>query len=611
MADVVSIDREARTVELSFSSEAAEVPRWFGLEVLSHDPGACDLSRLNDSAAVLWMHDQRDQRGVVQPGTARIDSDKVGRCTIRLSKNEDGEKLLQDIEDKIVTKVSVGYLVNGMRLIETRSGDIDVWAITAWMPYEVSLVSVPADASVGIGRSAEIPTEADPITPVQTVATVEKTEHAKPQPAEAKRNMTEEEKAAKAAADAVARQAGVDAERNRTRAIAEMGKQYGHAALAAEYISGDKSPEDFQRALLVKMAEHASKPLDEQVRAAEIGLTDREATQFSFMRAIRAQMPNATKADRDAAAFEFECSRAAEKKYDKQAQGIMVPADVLNQRTFSTTTPAGGAGDALIATQLMAGSFIDLLRNRTWLMKRATTLGGLVGNIDIPRQKSGNGAYWVGEGNEPAKGEPGMDQISFSPKQLAAMTEITRRLMKQSTPDAENIVRNDLIAAMALAIDKAGIYGTGSAFQPLGVNLLTGVNAVPFATAGKPTFAELVAMETAIALDNADVGSMSYAFNAGIRGYAKTALKFPGAAGTGTIWESGNTVNGYGTDVSNQIATGDVLFGNWADAIIAMWGGLDLTVDPYTLSGSGGTRIITFQDIDINARHVESFCVGR
>ncbi|WP_228368238.1 phage major capsid protein, partial [Klebsiella pneumoniae] len=167
----------------------------------------------------------------------------------------------------------------------------------------------------------------------------------------------------------------------------------------------------------------------------------------------------------------------------------------------------------------------------------------------IPRQKGATQAYWVGEGGSPTSGEPALDQVHFTPKTLGAFTDITRRLMLQSTPDAELIVRNDILKVMALALDLAGIYGTGSTNQPKGLKLQTGINAVDFAAAGKPTFAELVDMETQIALDDADVDSMAYAFNAGIRGYTKTALKFPGVNGSQTIWEPGKTVNGYDTSV--------------------------------------------------------------
>ena len=79
----------------------------------------------------------------------------------------------------------------------------------------------------------------------------------------------------------------------------------------------------------------------------------------------------------------------------------------------------------------------------------------------------------------------------------------------------------------------------------------------------------------------------------------------------GTIWEPGNTVNGYRTEITNQINAGDVLMGNFADLVVLMWGDMELNVDPYRNSKSGRLRIITFQDIDLVVRRTESFCLGR
>ena len=146
------------------------------------------------------------------------------------------------------------------------------------------------------------------------------------------------------------------------------------------------------------------------------------------------------------------------------------------------------------------------------------------------------------------------------------------------------------------------------AIQPKGILKHTGVNAVSFAAAN-PSFAELVDMETQIAIDNADVSSMAYVANAKMRGYAKTALKHEGIAGT--IWEQGGTINGYRTEVTNQIEDGHVFMGNFSDLIIGMWGGLDLTVDPYSGSKSGRLRIVVFQDVDFALWRVESFCIGK
>lgn len=628
-ATVAGVNVEARTVELSFSSEV-EYERWYGIEILSHAAGACRLGRLTNKAPVLWMHDWGDMRGVVE--SARIDGDLRGRAVIRLSRSDEGEELLQDIADGIVTKVSVGYMVHGIKLTEERE-NIDVYTVTDWEPYEISLVSVPADDTVGVGRSLENPQEerarraaqdsrVNRNSPTGNTQTMNEKILRDSQGNLVRAKVDAEgkilevlemiERAGDAQAAATAR--GADAERARVRAIAELGKQYGQAEKAAEFIADGKSPEDFQRELLGQFAaQRSNRPLEDQQLDANLGLTEKEVRSYSMFRVIRAMHPEATKADRDAAGFELECSRAAAERYGKQAKGIIIPNDVLADRAFGTgAAGTSGNGSAAIQTSLLAGSFIDILRKKAWVMKRARSLVGLVGNIDIPKQTAATQAYWVGEGGAPTAGTPGLDQISFTPKTVGAYTDITRRLLMQATPDAEAIVRDDILKVMALEIDRVAIYGTGTEFQPKGLKNYTGINAVDFASAGKPSFAELVDMETQIALQNADVDGMSYAFNAAVRGHCKTTLKFPSAAIAqgGTIWEPGNTVNGYETDVSNQIEAGDVFFGNWMDLVVAMWGGLELRVDPYALSTSGGLRLIALQDIDINLRRVQSFCWG-
>jgi HK97 family phage major capsid protein/HK97 family phage prohead protease len=620
MAEVGAIDEEARTVELSFSSEV-EVERWFGIEILGHAAGEVDMSRLNDKAPVLWMHNWDDQRGVVDSASV---ADRKGRALLRFSRSEDGSELFQDIIDGIVTKVSVGYLVNDLKLVEERDG-VDVYRITNWQPYEISMVSVPADNSVGVGRSAEKPQVDDDAGRAENAD-----KHSKRGIPVMKEKILRDgsgnlvrakvdddgkilevleiiERAGTDVTDAAKR--GADSERTRVRELTELGRAYNATEKALQFIADGKTAADLQRELLHDFAEQrGKKPMSEQEKDADIGMSDKEVRSFSIMRAIRALANPQDAALRKAAAFEFEASAAAAERYGKNPKGIIIPNDVLS-RAFSTTSPTAGPGSALVATELLSGSFIELLRKKAWVMRRARTLGGLVGNVDIPRQNAAGSAYWVGEGGAPTAGEPGVDQIALTPKTVGAYTDITRRLMMQATPDAEALVRDDLLQIISLEIDRVAIYGTGSSNQPKGVRNYTGINAVDFASSAAPTFAELVAMETAIANDDADVDAMSYAFNAAIRGHMKTTTKF-GTGTSHTIWEDGNTVNGYEVNVSNQIASGDVFFANWQDLIIAMWGGLELTVDPYALSTSGGVRLVALQDIDLNLRHLESFCWG-
>lgn len=634
--EVREVNVDDRTVELSFSSEI-EGQRWFGIEVLGHGPGEIVMDRLLSGASLLVNHDWDDQVGVVESASVR--ADRKGVAKVRFGRSQRADEIFKDVQDGIRRLVSVGYRVLAAVLVETREDGTDVYRITKWEPYEISLVSVPFDTTVGIGRSLENPQEEPGSKPIENTGTRNNDPADNPTKREimiknlydsngnfvrAEVNDAGEivkilevlQKAGEAERSHAQR--GADAERNRVRAITDLATQYDQRDMALEFISGNKSPEEFQRALLDKLNKRdgqPSKPASD-APSATIGMTDSEVRRFSLFRAVRALLPNASAADREAAAFEFECSAAAERQYGKQAQGILIPQDVLD-RAFNAggaaNTPTGATtGQNLVDTQFMAGSFIEMLRARNTIMRLGQTMGGLVGNVEVPKQTGGATAYWIGEGEDATEGTPVIGQLALTPHTVAAYTDITRRLMMQSTPDAEGIVRRDLVAAIAQAIDKAGYYGSGTGNEPRGIKNYTGINAVDFA-AVQPTYAELVQMETEIAADNADVNSMAYVLNAVARGAAKTTPKFPSGASVaaaGTVWEPGNTINGYRAEVTNQLVTGDVFFGNFADLIVGLWGGLDVTVDPYSLSKSGGTRIVVFQDVDFAVRRLESFAYG-
>ncbi len=600
-AEVGVIDANARTVQLAFSSEA-EVERWFGFEVLSHDPDAVVLTRLNDGAALLLEHDRDKQIGVVE--RVSIDADRRGRCVVRFGRGAQAEEIFQDIVDGIRRHVSVGYRIHEAKLVEQRD-DGDVWKIMKWEPFEISVVSVPADVSVGVGRAMEADQPGE--RAVNREAPEPMKEDIMPATTEAVTKPTET--SPDAAQDAGRRAA--EAERTRVRSIIEMGEAYGAPELARDAVKDGLPAEQFQRQLLAHLNSRMQQPLSEQMRAADIGLTENEVRQFSFMKVIRALADPTSHAARREAAFEFEASEAAAaKRKSGSGERFAVPTDVLT-RALNTATSASGQGDSggfLVANPLLASSFIEILRNRSTIMQLGNVLGGLVGNPDIPKQTAGAQGYWVGEDQDAGQGNQALGQIGLTPKTCAAFSEITRRLMMQSSIDVEALVRADLAMALALTIDRAGYYGTGEDNQPRGIAKQTGVNAVSF-QAANPSFSELVQMETEIAVDNADVSSMAYVMNAKARGYAKTALKHQGVAGT--IWEQGGTINGYRTEVTNQIEDGHVFMGNFSDLIIGMWGGLDLTVDPYSGSKSGRLRIVVFQDVDFALRRVESFCLGK
>jgi HK97 family phage major capsid protein len=193
----------------------------------------------------------------------------------------------------------------------------------------------------------------------------------------------------------------------------------------------------------------------------------------------------------------------------------------------------------------------------------------------------------------------------MSPKVIGGHTEMTRLMLQQSSLDVENLVRNDLSEAIALAIDLGALAGSGSSGQPTGISATSGINTTTFAAA-IPTFAELVAMESAVSADNALQGSLKYIAKPSDWGNLKTVDK---ASGFGQmVVGSDGQINGYDVVRSNQVTAGDYYFGNFADLLIGLYGSLDITVDPYTHSKSGTIRIVALQTCDVAVRHAVSFC---
>ncbi|QOQ83696.1 phage major capsid protein [Comamonas thiooxydans] len=579
-----AINEEARTVTLAFASETP-VDRWWGVEILECSASAMRQARLVTGANLLCDHDARDVIGVIE--SVELGADRIVRAVVRFGKSARAEEVWQDVRDGIRRNVSVGYLVHRAVLAEERDG-LETYRVTDWEPYEISLVSVPADASVGVGRSLSAPAAAAPVTPSST---------------EEKRTMDPQ---ATPATPAVPAQA---AQRNHAVEIAAIGKTFkGGDALALDAIQRGLTVEDFQ-AEAVRHLSAQPKP------TADIGLTDKEVRQFSIVRALHALANPMDQRARSAAAFEFEASTAAAQKQGREARGIMLPYDVARASDLVKGTAAKGGN--LVATELLSGSFIDILRNAMVLTGMGVpTLSGLVGDIAIPKQTGAATAYWVAEDGAPTQSGQTVGQVAMSPKTLGAFTDISRKLLLQSSIDVESMVQRDLAMVLALAIQQAAINGSGASNQPKGVMTFVNPTVVGGANGAAPTWDHIVGLETAVSVANADIGTLSYLTNAKVRGKLKTTSKVSGQ--NGFIWENGATpLNGYGCAVTNAMpsnltkGTGtnlsSAIFGNWADMVIGMWGSLDLTVDTVTLGTTGAVRVIALQDVDIALRNNESF----
>lgn len=565
-----AIDEETRRVKIAVSSEAP-VERNFGKEILDHTEKSVDLSFAKSGRMPLLLdHNPTQQIGVVEDVTLDSSS-RVLRATVRFGKNGMAKEVFDDVTDGIRSNISVGYQVSKMQ----REGE-DSYRVNSWKVHEVSLVSIPADETVGVGRSKDTSIEPKP-----EIIEIKET-----QMSDIDINVVAEE---------------ARSSRNKEVAtIIELGAKHERSDMAAKAVAEDKTLDQFRGELLEVIGD---KPLE----TAEVGLTKKEVREFSVMRAIRAMANPADRQAQEDARFEMEVSEAAQRATGRNARGVMLPTEVLRSWTRDVNTSDDAA---LIAEDFRGGDFIDVLRNASSVMAAgATVLNGLQGSVAIPKKSAASSAGWIAtEGAASAESEPTFGQVTMSPKVVGAHTQITRLMMQQSSLDIENLIRNDLAQGIALAIDNGALQGSGSSGQPTGIKNTSGINA-PTSFAGvNPTFAEVVAMETAVAEDNALLGNLAYILPASMYGALKTALKDAGS-GQFVVGPDGQ-INGYNAIVSNQVTAGDLYFGNFSDALIGLYGGLDIVVDPYSNSTSGTVNVTALQTCDVAVRHAVSFAVN-
>jgi HK97 family phage major capsid protein len=585
-----AINEDDRTVELAFSSEEP-VERSFGREVLDHDPKSVNLERLNGGAPLLLEHDRTQQIGVIE--NARIDPDRVGRATVRFSRSPLGQEIFQDISDGIRRMTSVGYRVDEFVQDSVDDGESEVYRAKNWSPLEVSIVSIPSDIQVGIARNEDEPeTEPEPLAEPEP-------EPASKDEAETPQNIMEEktEKTIEVKAD------------KRAENIAAIGRQFNASDEALTFISEGKSADQFKDFLLEQRAnEPVAVPSDER---EEIGLSDKEVESYSLTRAIEAV---ASGRPQDAG-LEMEASQAVAKRTGKSPRGFFLPNDVTNRFVGQRDLTAGAsAAGAKLVDEIVQVPVIEALRARMVMGQLgATVLSGLSSNVSVPKVTTGAAGSWVAENAAPSETTQVIGQVTLSPKTCAAYTDISRRLLVQSSADVESLIRNDITNSLAVAIDTAAVNGGGSN-EPTGIIQHSDVTITALGTNGAaPSYANMCAVEAAPENSNAAMGTMQFLTNAKVR---KKLRQVEIAANSGLMlfdWRF-NTILGYPTTVSNIVPStltkgsssvcSGIIFGDFSQVLIGYFGpGIDVLVDPYTGGNAGTVRVSALVDVDVNLRH--------
>lgn len=613
-------------IELAISSEAP-YERWFGIEILSHADKSVDLQRLGDGRHPLLLnHDTGQQIGVIK--SARIDGDRVLRGRAQFSRSELGQEIKQDVEDGIRSLVSVGYFIDQIEEVkksddgsetvvrclsgaeferEMRQAHGECWnraglaaargkgetpptfVVTKWTPFEASIVPVPADVSVGVGRSAGVDTPPQaPTPPVASIPSIEVKEN----------SMTENTKTP------------AELEIERRDAIAGLAEGYAKYLQpndAADAIRNGKSADQFRDLIMQRMdTKHTS------ARQIDLGMSEKDVRRYSFGRALVA----AVTGDWTKAGFERECSQAVATIMGRSPEGFYVPFEIFN-RDFNvgTTSEAGW----LVPTDLRADLYTDALRNAMVFSQMGVRfLPGLTANVDIPRKATAGAIGMVTEIGSATETNPTTTRAQLSPKRASAYVEVSRQALIQSAIPLESMLRDDLVMGAANYIENRALIGTGAA-NPTGLRYVTGIGTVVGGSNGAaPTWAHIVDLESAAANANAEPDRLAgYLVNTKTRGKLKqtqfaTNLPF--------VWQNGATpLNGYRAGVTNNLPSNITkgtsttvcslgFFGSsWDMLVVGLFGAPDITVDPYSKADTGQVKITLNQYFDVACRQPEAF----
>jgi HK97 family phage major capsid protein/HK97 family phage prohead protease len=593
---------EDRTFEFPFSSEYP-VQRYFGNEILSHEGDAADLTRLNDAAPLLFNHNPDRVIGVVE--RAYIDGAKRrGYVRVRFSRNPFAQEVLGDVKDGVLRNVSFGYSIDTM---EDRGGGDFV--ATAWTPYEVSVVSLAADPSVGVGRSIE--TEANAASAAPTPDPIPEMENTTPDLA-------------------VVRAEAVEAERSRIAGINALCEKHNLTDLGRQMIESGRSIDEARAAVLDQLG---AKPI-EAVKPVE--MDQRDAANYSISAGIRAAL-NGDWSSREAGLVREMSQEVQRTSGFSQSgkRGFFVPFSALAKRaTYVTSTGANGGN--LVATDLMADEFIEALRNQSVMLNLGVrTMTGLVGDVAIPRRSGVASTYYLStETTAITQSESTFDQVTLAPKNLAALSKYSRQTLLQSTPGIEDLVRRDLTDGINLGIDLGILNGSGSSGQPTGILNTSGIGSVALGTnGGAITVDALVDLEEQVLIDNGALNrdSIAYVTNAKVLAELKK-LRAGGSSATdgaylvndqlNAIGRGGTpaSVNGYPLYVTNQVPSNltkgsssgvcsAVLMGDFSQAMVGFWGnGIEIVVgedsDDFSKALTSVRAIVTY---DVAVRHAESF----
>ncbi|WP_164134508.1 phage major capsid family protein [Serratia marcescens] len=538
------INQINKLIELAFASEIP-VSREIGDRVLNEfllcSPENVDLSRIQNKAAVLFNHDKDELIGVVE--SCSVDADKVCRASIRLSSTAQEYQTM--VEEGILTKVSVGYSILDYRI------EGDNLLVTKWQPYEISLVSIPADdLKSGIGRSLEQEVEEE--TPAEEQLESE-TETSTDEPQDETSTETETEVPNESTDEEVINTEEQDKERQME--IAALGKLLNKDV--SRYLDSNLSIRDITNQL-------------------KNNIDDKEITMEnnSLSLAIRSIIEKQP----------IDGTIIGERGYV-----------VDLQRDTNTTNAAG------VVVHKTTDSYIDQLWAQSVLAQVAQPqiFAGLegIGELVIPvaNKLTGGNFTFVAEGADSPMHDAPFTNISLRPKNFTGSVLLTKTL-QLSNNSAERYVSEQLVktAASDLENEILGYIATNATQQ----------------TATAFDLSAIEAAVEALAMANVYVGDCVAVMHPAVY---SSMRQVPMAGNTAAkMLVEGYRDEQYLADeirviVSTRVPVDSILIGNFSDLVLAQWGNVELDRDLTSKRASQGVVLRSFAYCDFAVGHKDSF----
>jgi HK97 family phage major capsid protein len=334
--------------------------------------------------------------------------------------------------------------------------------------------------------------------------------------------------------------------------------------------------------------------------APEMKLSTREQDNYSLTRLLTAMAEGRLERG---ASFEAEVAEsvAAEAGRDFDPQRVVIDLNHIGTRDM---TAAGVSGSNYIVGTDTAAT-VDMLR--PWsvsLQAGITRMGGLVGNVAIPRTTAASTSYWLSDENASiSASQPTAGLVNMSAKMAGALIQFSNMMLRVS-PVVEAYLRREIFRTTGTLIDQA-VFNGSAATTASRLGILNTPN-IGTQSGTSLAWAGILNLEQQIA--DAGTEPTSYITTPAVRELLKARAK---ASGSDMVW-SGDEMNGRPAFATTTLPAATLIAADFSQIVLGQWGGLEIQIAPPSAAGfrAGSLAIRLLTAVDVGVLHPGAVAVS-